>query len=141
MPVRVECAIRPSRLRFVYASIPLIAGVLLGLLLALPLWTALLWLGVGYLFWSHSRSQYAPEYLRFYGEDLIIWQDNAPMALQWHGNGRRSHAFIQWQLLDTQGQSLTLRVWRDSVSDASWRALNMAFRVALPSARQAEKSD
>ncbi|EAR10323.1 protein YgfX [Reinekea blandensis] len=141
MPVRVECTIRPSRLRFVYASVPLIAGVLLGLVLALPVWTALLWLILGYLLWAHSRSYFEPEYLRFYGEDLTIWQNNAPIVLQWQGHGRRSHAFIQWRLLDTQGQTLTLRIWRDSVSDASWRALNMAFRVALPSARQAGKTD
>lgn len=119
---------------------PMAAGVAFGLVLSLPLWTSVIWLVTGFLIWAHTQSQYQPEYFRFHGEDVSVWTDGDVMALSWHGEGRRSHAFLQWQLYDDEGQVTTLQLWRDAVSEPSWRALNMAYRVGQAAASSDTKA-
>ena len=55
---------------------------------------------------------------------------------QWTGRGRRSSQFILWHLKSEQGKERFV-VWKDQVSDSSWRALNMAFTVWQSQALQA----
>jgi hypothetical protein len=49
----------------------------------------------------------------------------------WAGHGRQSFAFIKLELQGEAGKK-SLVIWKDQVSEASWRALNMAFSVWQP---------
>lgn len=135
MPVRVECDVQPSRRHALYTAVPIAAGMLLLPVLNLPLWTLLLWGGALYACWHHGQSQFKPDHLSCDGNQIVLWIGDDVIRMTWTGEGRLSHAFIQWQLVDGQAQRLVLRIWKDSVTEPSWRALNMGFRVNQPGVR------
>lgn len=66
--------------------------------------------------------------LSWFGHQLIFTENDVETDFQWTGRGRRSTLFILWQLTGPNGIERQL-VWKDQVSDSSWRALNMAFTV------------
>lgn len=134
MPVRVECDVKPSQLQHLYSALPVLLGVSLTLVFNLSLWWTIVWLPVWYAGWHHQRTQWHPEHVRMEGADLVFWIADDAYRCRWQGEGRCSHTFIQWALVDDQAQPLTLRIWKDSVSEPSWRALNMGYRVNRPDA-------
>jgi hypothetical protein len=91
------------------------------------LWLIIPWLA--HRFWS---GEYRAQRIRLTPDDVRLWSDRGVDTFQWQGEGRLSHAFIRFELIRDDGQGLSLVLWRDSVSSASWRALNMAFRVLQP---------
>lgn len=128
MPVTVDCDITPSFKRWAYLSIPILSGALLFVLI--QSWLALVvWLVASVALRSNVLSEIQPTRFRLKGDGVSLWCDDQKSDWQWLGEGRCSHAFIQWNLHDEQGQSFRLRIWKDSVTDASWRALHMAYRV------------
>ena len=74
--------------------------------------------------------------IRFDGERVELWQDEDYSLWLWCGEGRLSHAFVEWTLISDSMQRYQFRLWRDSVSEPSWRAINMAYRVNCSHARQ-----
>lgn len=139
MPVTVECELKPSYKRWLYPLVPWSAGAFLGYQLSVSIWLLLLWLAAGLAFVAMVRSDIMPSRFRVVGHEVMLWQQDQPKAWRWTGEGRLSHAFVEWQLYDEDQLTLDLRIWKDSVSEPSWRALNMAFRVNQTGARQASE--
>lgn len=128
MPVTVECEITPSKQRWLYLILPVLSGALF--LILIKSWLALaIWFASIFAIRSILITDFQPSRFRLQGCDVSLWSGDETSEWLWQGKGRCSHAFVQWDLLDEQSQTLKLRIWKDSVSDASWRALNMAFRV------------
>lgn len=67
--------------------------------------------------------------LRWQGRQLSIVRNGTTEQWQWFGRGRISSQFISWQLQGEDGRSHYLVVWRGQLTEASWRACNMAFTV------------
>jgi len=135
MSVVVEATIGHAGRRWWYIWLGVMAGVLLSSLMSWPseyygLWLFLPWLA--HLCWS---AEYQTKRIRLALDGVQLWSDRGIETFQWQGEGRLSHAFVCLELIREDGQGLTLIVWHDSVSSASWRALNMAFRVLQPTLR------
>ncbi|WP_196158363.1 hypothetical protein [Reinekea sp. G2M2-21] len=129
MPVTVEAGIRPSRWRIFFEAVPVATGFGLFMVWGGHPFLLPLWLLLGWLFWHVRRSEFDANYIRVESERVVLWQDDCASQWQWRGVGRLSHAFIEWELWSDTEERLPFRIWRDSVSDPSWRALNMCFRV------------
>ncbi|MHA7881446.1 MAG: hypothetical protein ACX931_16770 [Saccharospirillum sp.] len=86
---------------------------------------------------AYGLAQTQPRYTRlsWQGSQLTLYGDEAEDAFTWQGKGRRSPVSIRFDLTGEAG-SYRLVIWRDSVSDASWRALQAAFRIQAPALRQ-----
>lgn len=76
------------------------------------------------------------EFVIFDGDSFVLQNSAHRARWFWRGHCVRSHAFISLTLYSDNGTKNTLRIWRDSVSDAQWRALNMALRVNQNTAQQ-----
>ncbi|MFT4675468.1 MAG: hypothetical protein ACI9PX_000809 [Reinekea sp.] len=137
MPVVIEARISAPKRRAWYLWLATVQGMLLSTLLSWPLTTHLLWLTLpffGHFFWT---ADYQAKRIRLALDGVQLWTDRAIERYQWHGEGRLSHAFMKLELSRADGQRLTLILWQASVSAASWRALNMGFRVMQPTLRAA----
>jgi len=138
MPVVIEAGISAPKRRAGYLWLATFQGMVLSTLLSWPLTTHLLWFTLpflGHFFWS---AEYRAKRIRLALDGVQLSTDTAIERFQWHGEGRLSHAFMQLELSQDDGQRLTLTIWQDSVSAASWRALNMGFRVMQPTLRAAQ---
>jgi hypothetical protein len=76
-----------------------------------------------------------PDRIRFNSSTLMCWERSVSTQWAWKGEGRLSHAFVQINLMNNEDEGWRLRIWKDSVTDPSWRALNMAFRVNQSAAK------
>ncbi len=130
MPVIVEAQLSTSRWQLFFDWLPLGIYVTLLLLTGYALLVPVI-IVVGLWVWfSHSKSEPEFQYIRFSGDLITLWyDDNNRQTFMWSGQGWRNPFFIRWTLLDDEGLQLTCYIWKDSVSNASWRALNMAYRV------------
>ena len=139
MPVRVELSVTPSRWRWwLLALISLLVATVLVFVFQ-QRWLVVIAPLVGWLGAWHMLAQVDVRRLLFEAETLVVWDvDNQRHSYEWQGEGRRSSFFVYFQLLSQQeaNERLDLIIWRDSVSDSSWRALNMAYLVASHSLRQ-----
>jgi hypothetical protein len=79
--------------------------------------------------WPSNDQPY--HHIQWQDETLVLKTGTASETLTWTGYGRRSFAFIRLEILD-HGKRRQFVVWKDQVTDASWRALNMAFLVWQP---------
>jgi hypothetical protein len=129
MLVTVECSVSPSKLRLLAMVLPIIAGAMLlyflgSLWLSLAFLVAMLVMVKPVLLECHQ-----PDRLRFNSSSFMCWTQQELEHWHWEGNGRLSHAFVQFDLANDANEVWRLRIWKDSVTEPSWRALNMAYRV------------
>lgn len=129
----IECRLKPSRLSQVIVVGPVILmGVLAGFNGLHLVWLVPA-LGVTLYTLRHSQQlDYAPAYLRWQGERVLLATDpDRPVfePYRWSGRGRRNTLYVDLELMSQDNERYDARIWRDSVTDASWRALNAAFRV------------
>lgn len=117
-----------SYLRQLYGLIPLCALCWLLLSWGMPLWMIMICLLVAASTLWLLPAQVQPERIRFTAEAVTLWRGQHSQRWQWTGEGRLSHAFVELRLT-REDLVLRLRIWRDSVSNSSWRALRMAYRV------------
>ncbi len=86
------------------------------------------------------RSEPQPVYLRWAGADLWVYDQLASTAgerYQWRGRGRRNALYVRFELACVEtGYRRELMVWRDSVTDPSWRSLNAWFRIQASALRR-----
>lgn len=129
MPVIVETDVVPSKRRYVIIGIPILGGALFLITFNAHSVFLIAWLSLAVPLVAMQRSELQPSHLRFDGADVTLWQENNTTRWRWLAQGRLSYAFIEFHLVGSDEQSLRLRIWRDSISDASWRALKMAYRV------------
>ena len=130
MPVIVEARLQPSRLQRLFDLLPLLCLLLLLLVLDYRLWLVIAAVGGGWLWWQITKSELDYRYWRCAGERVQLWPaEEHPQTFQWFGKGWRTPLFIRWTLVSEEGLVLQFYLWRDAVSEASWRAANMAFRV------------
>lgn len=71
------------------------------------------------------------QHIHWQGSEIRLVEEKTTSSLIWTGYGRQSFAFIKLEVQCKTGRRV-LVVWKDQVSDASWRALNMAFSVWQP---------
>ncbi|WP_394169088.1 hypothetical protein [Saccharospirillum alexandrii] len=137
----IECRLQPSRLRWLMMSAPLVLCLLLLGFSALPLWSlGALALVLGLCLVVAVRSEPPPVYLRWMGADLWLYEQMAPSGAErylWRGRGRRNALYVRFELecADT-GNRRDLMIWRDSVTDPSWRSLNAWFRIQASAVRR-----
>lgn len=134
MPVVVECSIGQSKMRWYYLGSFTACGGGLSYLMGMPYGFLLVWIiipFVAYFYWSSTPSAHR---IRLSGSQVEVWHCvELSESYVWQGQGRLSHAFIRFELVDSNDSKYGLVIWKDSLSDVSWRALNMAFRVIQPS--------
>ncbi|MEX0624257.1 protein YgfX [Saccharospirillum sp.] len=137
----IECQLQPSRLRWLMMSAPpVICLILLGFS-ALPLWfLGALTLVLGVVLVHGILAEPQPRYLRWAGADVWLYDQLTSAKAeqyQWQGGGRRNALYIRLALIcvDT-GYRRDLMIWRDSVTDPSWRSLNAWFRIQASSLRR-----
>lgn len=127
----IECQLGTSRWAQLthYTVIPILMAfaALAGVAL---FWVLLGGLAAGIAAYGLERSQPRYTRLRWQGEQVWLYtaDDDVGDAYTWRGRGRRRPMSIRFDLVGEDG-SHRLVIWRDSVSDASWRALHAAFRI------------
>lgn len=141
MPVTVECELHPSKKRWLVMVVCCAASAVLVFAFSLSYWFLVL-PGLGLmLIPAVLNSEVQPERIRINGSEVYFWQQDQTTQWCWLGEGCLSSQFIELKLLNAEDEQLKFRIWQDSVSDASWRALNMAFRVNQSHARQLAQGD
>jgi hypothetical protein len=116
-------------------AIPMVAGALFFISIGA------FWFGLLFLLASVSIAKAVlleslqPDRIRLNSSVLMCWESGVPSQWCWKGHGRLSHAFVQMNLTNEYEETWCLRIWKDSVTDPSWRALNMAFRVNQSAAK------
>lgn len=136
MPVAVECSAKPSKIRWLLMASSCAISLLFAFFMSLPFWAYLLPLLAMTWIAPILQSQPEPQYLRFHGAEMVLTEGEQTSLWQWRGQGGLSSLFVEFHLFNENDEKLTFRVWRDSLSNASWRALNMAFRVNQSHAQQ-----
>lgn len=120
---------------------PLVTCLVLLGFSALPLWL----LGVlavvsGTILVCVARSEPQPVYMRWVGADLWVYDQMASSAAEhyrWRGLGRRNGLYVRFELVCANtGYRRELMVWRDSVTEPSWRSLNAWFRIQASGLRR-----
>lgn len=129
----IECRLTPSRLAPGLTFGPVVLLGVLGWFAGVdPVWL-LSALAVTLYVLRHSHCLEPPiRYLRWHGDRVVLYTDfdlSDPEPYQWTGRGRRNSLYIRLELLTETRERRDQTIWRDSVSDASWRALNAAYRV------------
>ena len=85
-----------------------------------------------------------PVYLRWSGADMWLFDRLEGASAEhywWHGEGRRNRLYLRMPLTCAEtGDRHDLMIWRDSVSDPSWRSLNAWFRIQASAVRREQKS-
>jgi len=125
----VEATIGHAGRRWWYIWLGVMLGIVFSSLMSWPTQTYGLWLTLPWLAHLCWSAEYRAKRIRLAPDQVQLWSDRGVETFQWQGKGRLSHAFIRFELIREDAQELTLILWHDSVSPASWRALNMAFRV------------
>ncbi|PTY38927.1 hypothetical protein BGP77_09220 [Saccharospirillum sp. MSK14-1] len=123
---------RPSRLAWLVVWVPAPTAAFLAMLAHRPIGLSLaIAAAVQWALW-HIRPQNPPaQQLRWQGDRLTLFdaQLHGDEYL-WNGRGRRSACYLRLHLKqENQGLNRVLMIWRDSVDDPSWRALNAYFRI------------
>lgn len=128
----IECRLRPSRLAQVVIWLPAPLVALIALAADRPLWLTVLAAAVlQWVLWQTRPANPPAQQLRWQGADLVLFdaERNAERWL-WTGQGRRSASYLRLLLIDeTTAMKRSLMLWRDSLDDPSWRALNAYFRI------------
>lgn len=137
----IECQLGPSRWAQLthYSVIPILMAfaALAGVAL---FWVLLGGLAAAVAAYGLERSQPRYTRLRWQGEQMTLYtaDDDTGDVFIWRGKGRCRPMSIRFDLSGENG-SHRLVIWRDSVSDASWRALHAAFRIQAIAVRQAAR--
>ncbi|MEJ2074895.1 MAG: hypothetical protein P8X79_15685 [Reinekea sp.] len=130
MPVTVESSVTLSRWQWFFDLLPLLLSLLTLFLFGFYLFLPVVALAGGWVWFNLNRDELLVQHLRFDGERVVLWlHEGERQSYQWRGEGWRTPLFLRWNLVDDQGLKLAFYLWKDSVSEPSWRALNMAFRV------------
>lgn len=134
----IECQLKPSRWAQVthYSVIPIIMVFAALADVAIP-WVLLGGLAAAVAAYGLEKTQPRYTHLRWQGDQLTLYtaDDDAGEVFVWRGKGRRRPMSIRFDLIGDDG-SHRLVIWRDSVTDASWRALHAAFRIQALALRQ-----
>ncbi|TCS39799.1 protein YgfX [Reinekea marinisedimentorum] len=134
MPVRVDATLKPSRWRWWVLFIFCLTGAASTFIISKNIWLTLSWVLLVWVIYASRRSEEDINRVTFEADYFALWNPQGEkQEYRWQGEGRLSSLFISFQLHNEACEALKLIIWRDSLSDASWRALNMAFRVAQPS--------
>lgn len=132
----IECRVRPSRLARILTFAPPPVGAGLAMAAGVPpTWTLALTAVTAVSLWRWQRQDATPVYLRWWAERVTLYFDadlTEAEEYDWTGRGRRNARYLRLQLSNETGRR-DLMIWRDSVSDASWRALNACYRVQAAS--------
>lgn len=134
----IECPLRPSRLAWLVTWLPVpLLSVLAWLAARPPLWILLPALVVQFALWRIRPPNPPAQLLRWQHDRLSLFDaDHQAERFRWNGLGRRSACYIRLQLETEAGaERSVLMLWRDSLSDASWRALNAYYRVIASQVR------
>ena len=140
MPVAVDAQLTPSRRRWLTSLIPLAIGTVLLFSIHAHWLAHVLWLSTAWVLFHIYRSDFRFTAIRLDGEVVMLWEGEHCSKWLWQGDGRLSHAFVEWSLVSASAQKYQLRIWRDAVTEPSWRALNMAYRVNCSHARQEKEN-
>lgn len=137
----IECRLQPSRLRWLMMSAPLVLCLLLLGFSALPVWLlGALAVASGLCLVVAVRAEPLPVYLRWVGADLWLYEQLSSTGAErcvWHGRGRRNALYVRFELECAEtGNRRELMIWRDSVTDPSWRSLNAWFRIQASAVRR-----
>lgn len=132
VPGPIECRLQRSRLALLVTYAPVGGLVTLAFAAGVPL----VWLGpmamvTLFLLWRLKLGTEPWVYLRWHADRLTLFPGLTPSeadAFVWTGQGRRNAWYLRMELESDNGR-YTLMIWRDSVTDASWRALNACYRV------------
>jgi len=136
MPVKVEATIVKSKLCWLFPISVIGTSQFVFFLInfSFIIWPVT-WLFLWFVYW-HWQSIPQFDRITIEAEDVQLYNQSNKSSFIWQGLGQRSFAFIRFHLLDAEtNEKLTLTLWRDSFSDASWRALNMGYRVNSGTAR------
>jgi hypothetical protein len=79
------------------------------------------------------------QHIQWQEDEVRLVTGTRNYKLSWTGHGRLSFAFIKLEIQGEAGKK-ALVIWKDQVSDASWRALNMAFSVWQPTILQRQRA-
>ena len=145
MPLVIDCKLKPARQRWWYICLIVALFMLFVWMQSVDLFTKLLLhMPIGLSIWIvfiSWRSEFQFKRIRFEGAHIIFYDEKDQVQeYQWEGSGRISHAFIRFDLTNEEG-ILKWILWKDMVSEPSWRALNMAFYVHQSAARPALKDE
>jgi len=129
----IECRLTSSRLSAAVTFGPLVLLGVLGWSAGVePVWLVPAWVVTFYVLWYNQGLEPPVRYLRWHGERVILYTDpdlTDPEPYQWTGRGRRNLLYIRLELFSETRERHDQMIWRDTVTDASWRALNAAYRV------------
>ena len=128
----IECRLRPSRLAWLVVLVPAPTVALLVILAQRPWWLSLATAAAVQLALWQTRPLNPPaDQLRWQGDRLTLFNaDLHAEEYRWTGRGRRSGCYLRLHLeQEPLALQRTLMIWRDSVDDPSWRALNAYFRI------------
>lgn len=132
VPGPIECRLRPSRLALFLTYAPIGGLVLLAFAAGVPLvWLGPMALVTTFSLWRLKLGTEPWVYLRWHAARLTLFHGPTPTEAEtfaWTGRGRRNAWYLRMELESDDGR-YTLMIWRDSVTDASWRALNACYRV------------
>lgn len=134
----IECQLGSSRWALVtqYGVIPILMAFAA---LAGVAWLWVLLGGLAAVVAAYGLEKTQPRYSRLHwqGEQLRLFTegDDQGEVFIWRGKGRRRPMSIRFDL-DGEDGSHRLVIWRDAVSDASWRALHAGFRIQAAALRQ-----
>lgn len=128
----IECRLRPSRLAWLVVLVPAPTVALLTVLAQHPWWLSLATAAAVQLALWQSRPLNPPAHqLRWQGARVTLFdRERRAEEYRWSGRGRRSACYVRLHLVqEPLLLQRSLMIWRDSVDDASWRALNAYFRI------------
>lgn len=138
MPVTVSATLVPSRWPSIVHGFACILTSLFSIALFGHGYFIVL-LVSAYLFVLRFYSTEHYQNIQWQGNEIFLNKGSASQKCAWSGYGRQSFAFIKLELKSETGPK-SLVIWKDQVSDASWRALNMAFLVWQPAILQRLKT-
>jgi hypothetical protein len=123
------------------ACAPAVASFCLLWFSDIPVWVlCLLAVPLAWALFQVVSASAGPDYLRWSGSDVVLFEYRSPVLAEryaWSGRGRRNSLYLRLVLACEQtGQRRTLMIWRDSVSDPSWRSLNAWFRIQAAAVRR-----
>lgn len=135
----IECHLSASTLALVPTLAPVPALTGLALLAHLPWYWLLPAAAVTQgVFWQCRPTNPPAPLLRWRDDRLVLLDPDAPHQAEtyrWTGRGRRTAWYLRLELAAPDGRRWPLMIWRDSLSEASWRALNAQYRILEGQAR------
>lgn len=127
----LDITLKPSRWVYLAFAVPISAAIA-ALWSSNPGWP-LTFISLGFiltLLYCYFVQRFRWTRVRFSKGQVVLWEQDQRQVWHWQGEGRRGQFYLDLALTrDSDDGHYRLRIWRDSVSDSSWRALNAYIRV------------